>query len=101
MFVNASPGTPESAFLIMNDPVKQQEEIRQLVKQGYLVRTRADANTVEARNMDYSRWEAALSSGAHFISTDYYLPAPFEDSDYQVIIPGDQIFITNSVNWPK
>ena len=41
---------------------------------GYLVRTRSDANTTEARENDYSRFEAALESGAQIISTDYYLP---------------------------
>ncbi len=72
MFVNAPPGHPASAFIIANDPIAQEEEIRKFVTEGYLVRTRADADTQEARTNDYTRYEAAKRSGAQFISTDYY-----------------------------
>jgi len=74
MFVNAPAGTPEAAFMVINDPVREQEKIRKMVKLGYMVRTRSDANTTEARNNNYSRFEAAKSSGAQIISTDYYTP---------------------------
>lgn len=72
MFTNSAPGTPEAAVLILNNPIGQQEEIQQRVEQGYLVRTRADAETREARQNDYRRFEAAQRSGAYLISTDYY-----------------------------
>ena len=71
-FINAPAGHPFSAFLIMNDPVKDEKLIEQRVREGYIVRTRADADTKEARVNDYSRFEAAKRSGAHYISTDYY-----------------------------
>ena len=72
LFTNVPPGHPESAFIIANDPIVQEMDIVKWVKQGYLVRTRADANTMEAREDDYSRFEAAKRSGAQYISTDYY-----------------------------
>ena len=50
-------------------------EIKAAVAAGYIVRTRADIDTVEARNNDTARREAALASGAQVISTDY-LTAP-------------------------
>ena len=53
-----------------------------------MVRTRADANTVQARNNDTSQREQAFASGAQAISTDYYLPAQHFGNDYQVQIPG-------------
>ncbi len=84
MFVNAAPGEPEAAFIICNDPITYQDSIQQMVKDGYLVRTRADAGTIEARKGDLSRFKAALSSGAHFISTDYYLPKNNWGTKYQV-----------------
>ena len=87
MFVNAEPGRPEAAFCIVNNPVRSFDRIQQLVRAGYLVRTRSDADTREARSGDYSRMKAAFESGAHFVSTDYYLPAPF-DSRFQVKLPG-------------
>lgn len=72
MFVNAPAGHPASAFLIMNDPIRDEELIKKRVKEGYIVRTRADADTREARTKDYTRFEAAKRSGAQYISTDYY-----------------------------
>jgi hypothetical protein len=85
MFVNAEEGNQNSAIMIINDPVKNENYIQSLVRKGYLVRTRADAETVEARNNNYTRFEAAARSGAQIISTDYYLPSRFFDSNYQVI----------------
>ena len=46
------------------------------VREGLIVRTRTDANTVEARSRDYSEAEAAMASGAQAVSTDYYPGAP-------------------------
>ncbi len=83
MFVTAPEGDPEAAFMIINNPVSNKVRISELVKSGYIIRTRSDANTVEARNNDYSRFEAAKESGAQIISTDYYLPDP-ELSNYTV-----------------
>ena len=74
MFVNAPQGTPEASFMVINDPIRDLERIKEMVQLGYMVRTRADANTTEARENDYSRFEAAIESGAQIISTDYYQP---------------------------
>ena len=57
---------------------------------GYYVRTRADADTKEARAGDYSRWRAALISGAQIISTDYYVPDARLGTGYCVKLPGGQ-----------
>ncbi len=85
MFVNVSEGKPEAAFHIINDPIANQEEIQRLVRLGYMVRTRADSDTFEARANDDRRFQAAITSGAQVISTDYYIPSTLFDSDYQVI----------------
>ena len=95
MFVNAQPGRPEAAFLIMNNPVRDHDLIQERVRKGYLVRTRADANTMEARKNDYSRFEAAISSGAHFITTDYYLPNPAFGTDYKISFPEGKVALCN------
>jgi hypothetical protein len=88
MFVNAPEGMPEAAFRIVNEPVMDWAYIQYLVRSGYFVRTRADADTVEARKNDYSRWRAALISGAQVISTDYYRPDSALKTDYHVELPG-------------
>jgi hypothetical protein len=88
MFVNAEEGRPEAAFRIVNEPIEDFHYIQHLVRSGYLVRTRADANTREAREGDYGRMKAAFASGAHFVSTDYYRPNPDFKTGYQVKLPG-------------
>lgn len=84
LFTNSEPGTPEAAFLIMNDPQKEGNGITELVKKGYLVRTRADTDTKEARQNDYRGFEAAQRSGAQIITTDYYQPSTHFKSDYVI-----------------
>ncbi|MEM1247747.1 MAG: Ca2+-dependent phosphoinositide-specific phospholipase C [Acidobacteriota bacterium] len=86
-FVNVPLDHPASAVRILNDPVGQAEEIAEHVRAGRLVRTRADANTEEARTGDVSRRKAAFASGAQFVSTDYYLPEQ-SPTDYLVSLPG-------------
>lgn len=84
LFVNSPEGSPEAAFRIINDPVKDFDYIKELVSKGYIVRTRADAGTNEARTNDYTRFEKAKASGAQVISTDYYVPTQLFSSDFKV-----------------
>ncbi|MDO6519353.1 phosphatidylinositol-specific phospholipase C1-like protein [Zobellia uliginosa] len=84
LFVNQEEGNPTAAFRIINDPVENFDQIKNLVDLGYMVRTRADADTKEARENDYGRFEKAKASGAQVITTDYYLPSTFFKSDYKV-----------------
>jgi len=67
---NSNPGADDAAFLSRS--VTQLQEINALSEAGYMIRTRVDAGTYEARNNDYSSWLTATQSGAHFLSTDYY-----------------------------
>ena len=67
------------------DPVNSHSDIEDLVSSGYIVRTRADSGGEEADNNDTTRLIAALTSGAHSISTDY--PAKVDGIDYWVEIP--------------
>lgn len=97
LFTDSPAGTPEAAFMKRNDPQSSPGDIESLVAMGYMVRTRADADTEQARNNDTTRREAALNSGAHFISTDYPVPNP-DFSEYQVSIPGGGIARCNPVN---
>lgn len=92
LFVNDKPGTPESAFLIINNPKRGFEKINSLAAKGYLIRTRADADTKEARNNDYSMFEAAKNSAAQVITTDYYLPSTYFRSTYKVVFDDGNYF---------
>ena len=86
MFTSSPPGSPESAFVKVNDPLGNEAFISELVAAGYIVRTRADANTVEARFGLTARRDAALASGAQFVSTDYPEPDPDFSTGYFVEI---------------
>jgi hypothetical protein len=66
----------EAAIQIVQDPLVDGDKIKRWVGEGVIVRTRTDANTVEARKQDYSKPQAALASGAQAVSTDYYPGAP-------------------------
>jgi hypothetical protein len=97
LFVNETEGSAEAAFMIINNPMVDGEKIKSLVQKGYMVRTRADANTVQARNNDYSMFKAAMQSGAQVITTDYYLPSRLFPSSYKVIFDGGSYMRKNPV----
>jgi hypothetical protein len=86
MFTSSPPGSPESAFVKVNEPRGNEALIGELVASGYIVRARADADTFEARVGDISRRDAALASGAQFVSTDYPEPDPDFSTGYFVEI---------------
>jgi hypothetical protein len=72
-FVNNGEDAPSSAYITLNE-TSDIPRITADVQKGYLVRTRADADTVEARSNDTSRRDKALASGAQYVSTDYMHP---------------------------
>jgi hypothetical protein len=84
LFTDSPAGTPEAAFMILNDPKGDSAKIHDMVKKGYMVRTRADSDTREARSNDKSVFVAACNSGAQIITTDYYYKSSFFSSDYSV-----------------
>ena len=69
LFTNGTPGEPDAAFTEANDETP--EVIDTLMRDGYLVRTRTDENTVQARMNDTTRRDAVMKSGAQILSTDY------------------------------
>jgi hypothetical protein len=68
-FTNAAPGADDAAFTELNDG--DADSIAALVKQGYLVRTRTDADLKEPSRNDTRRRDAMMASGAQLLSTDY------------------------------
>ncbi|WP_369061613.1 phosphatidylinositol-specific phospholipase C1-like protein [Caulobacter sp. 73W] len=97
MFVNTDEASPAAAYLTLNDPVAQQARIQAAVKAGFVVRTRADADTWEARSNDPRRREAAFASGAQYVSTDYMRPDARFDGGYQVRLPAGVVAACNRV----
>jgi hypothetical protein len=67
MFTSSGEGQPDGAVLKVNDP-GDGTRIRSLVEQGYLVRTRADADVVSP---SVTQRDTALASGAQIVHTDF------------------------------
>jgi hypothetical protein len=97
MFVYSEPGKPETAFVKRNDSTRDKERIKELVKVGYIVRTRSDAETWQARNCDYTDLNSAMESGAQIISTDFY-KADTRFSSFCVQLPNGEPGRANPVN---
>jgi len=86
-FVNTDEASPAAGYITLNEPKEQSARIAAAVKAGLVVRTRADADTREARTNDATRQAAAFGSGAQYVSTDYMTPdARF--SPYVARLPG-------------
>lgn len=98
MFVRSTPGTPRSAFLLLDNSIVRQEDIRRYVQAGYLVRTRADIETYEAKVNDRTRAKAAFRSGAQIISTDFFQPGNPYGTDYLVKMPNGKAVRCNPIN---
>ena len=98
LFNNAIPGAPDAAFVEQNDG--SVEAINALVKQGYLVRTRTDESTEQARTNNTTRRDLGLSSGAQMLSTDYPSSEPSPWTTYSVGLPGGLVARCNPVNKP-
>jgi hypothetical protein len=97
LFVSVPPQSPAAAWMKENDPIEGFERIQGLVRAGFLVRTRADSDTVEARKNDVRRRDRALASGAQFVSTDF--PEPNRKlSSYAVQFPNGVVARVNPVN---
>ena len=98
-FVNTDEEAPDAAYLTLNE-TGDVDRITAAVREGFIVRTRADADTVEARSNDTRRRDAALRSGAQYVSTDYrHSDSRF--SPYQARLPGRAVAVCNPVRAPR
>jgi hypothetical protein len=98
IFTSADPGNADAAFIKLND--SKHDPIAARVAAGYVVRTRADADTEEARANDTSTRDAAIASGAQWVSTDYPVPNPAFGTGYFVEIPDGHPARCNPLNAP-
>lgn len=84
LFPSVSPNDPDTAWLNLYDPADR--EIARRVREGFLVYTRADAQTQPARRNDPRTRDLAFASGAQIVSTDYPWP-DMRLSPYRVVFP--------------
>jgi len=100
LFTNAPPEGDDAAFVKRNDPGGDPAEIPGLVRRGFIVRTRADADVVQGRDGNTTRRDDALASGAQFVSTDFPVENPDFGTGYRVRLPGDAVARCNPINAP-
>ena len=101
LFTNASPGADDAAFIERNNSKASLADIQSLIAQGYVVRTRADADTVEARVNDTTTRDAALAGGAQWVSSDFVVPGRAFGTPYVVQMPGGTPDRCNPINSPS
>ncbi|WP_200979155.1 Ca2+-dependent phosphoinositide-specific phospholipase C [Echinicola sp. 20G] len=98
MFVKADVGQDHCGFLLLDNAIVRKGDIEEAVKKGYMVRTRSDIETYEAKVNDMSRAETAFESGAQVVSTDFFEPGNAYGTDYVVRMPNNQPLRLNPVN---
>ena len=86
----AADGDDDEAVVKVNDP-KEAPRITQLVKQGFFVRTRADADLVEATANDTTNRTITLGSGAQVVSTDFPIGEAASNGYDVAFKPGPQV----------
>jgi len=74
MFIATDEHSPLASFICIEDPLRDQTRITQDVAAGFIVKTRADADTREARAGNPARRDAAFASGAQIVATDFLMP---------------------------
>jgi hypothetical protein len=98
MFVPSEPAEPSAA--VVKRDVPRPKHVPTYVRAGFLVKTRADADTKEAYANDLTRATIALESGAHVVATDYPGADPAV-GPYFVDLPGTAVVRCNPVTAPK
>lgn len=103
VFTQGNPGDPDAAITKVNDPRGENEAIiRDLVRRGYFVRTRADEPLSTVMAGETSRVETALASGAQLVSTDFPVPGMSTryGTDFVAQLPGGAVVRCNPVAAP-
>jgi hypothetical protein len=94
-FVNTDEASPAAAYLTLNHPDTQGPRIAAAVKAGFIVRTRADDSTWQARANDVAHRDLALASGAQAVSTDYLWADPRFAGGFSVRLPAPAAALCN------
>lgn len=99
-FTSGTPGEPDAAFVRVDDPVEGSQDLKRFAEAGYLIRSRTDSPGVHAPNNDTTWRDAAMASGANYLSTDYYRVDETLGTGYLVELPGGVVARCNPVSAP-
>ncbi len=90
-FLDSQPGQPHAAFILDDNALARGAEIRSAVAKGYMVRTRTDIDTYEAKVNDRTRADAAFATNAQIVSTDFEQSGNGYGTPYVVQLPGSAV----------
>lgn len=71
MFAIVDENHSLASIISFVNPSTHGDRLREASEMGFMVRTRPDEATVEAREVNYTRLELAVNTGANFITTDF------------------------------
>lgn len=98
MFVTSDADDPFAAVMKINDAVGNAERVGELARQGFVITSNVDsAEDDDGRNAE--RRDGSLAAGAHFLSSDF--PAPVDDREYWLEVPGGDPVRCNPVTAPE
>ncbi|KAL1645783.1 hypothetical protein SLS58_003667 [Diplodia intermedia] len=106
VFTNSLPGEADAAFIKRNDPSGDNlAQSQELVRKGYLIRTRADEpinSVLMGDDVANARLKRALETGAQVVSTDWpgVGMASRYGSNYVARLPTAGVVRCNPVNAP-
>ena len=77
------------------NPETHGERLRNASEMGFMVRTRPDVATVEAQEVNYTRFELAMLTGANFITTDF--PGSDLEVEYAIWLPQGPVMCNSQI----
>ena len=85
MFAIVDENHSLASIISFVNPDSHGDRLRDASDLGFMVRTRPDEATNEAREVNYTRFEKALDTGANFITTDF--PGNDLEIEYSIWLP--------------
>ncbi len=100
IFPRSKPGDPDAAFMVRDNP--QSKDTPELVRRGYVVRTRADSGLGRDRSLEamVNRRDAGMAGGAQYVHTDFPPGEAHPEHGYVLLFPGKEVMRVNPVNGP-
>ena len=85
MFAIVEENHSLASIISFVNPETHGDRLRNASEMGFMVRTRPDEATNEAQEVNYSRFQLALDTGANFITTDF--PGSDLEVEYKIWLP--------------
>lgn len=99
IFTRTEPGDPDAAFIVRDNPYSK--DTPELVKKGYVVRTRADSGLGRGSKDMPGKRDAGIASGAQYVHTDFPPGEAHAETGYVMLFPGEALMRVNPISGPS